>query len=457
MPGLPLTSPRRPSRRTPIAVLLAAAVLAGACGGAHAPDPASSAPLAAAARPVALLQASPAASQGASPVAALPSVAPVSPAPSGSPAPTSTFDPALAEALQEVVDASRLRIPSPGLSVAVLLDDGRLWTGVAGDRQLSPRRPVDADTVFAIASITKTFVTAAVMQLVDEGKLALDDRLSRYVPGFPRANDITIRQLLGHTSGVFDYFGNPAYAAKVFANKERSWTPREILRFVLAPYCDPGDCFRYSNANFVLLGLVVEAVTGKDLSAVIRKRLLDPLGLEHTVFQAEEPTPRNAAHGHLWGGGSTFYDQIGRSRIVPHRSAVTVAWAAGAMASTPTDLAQWAAALYGGDVVSPESLAAMLTFRKKDAYGLGTRTRTFQGHRAIGHLGGIRGFELAMWHFPEDGATIVALTNRGMFSTDKTVKLLARTLFAHLDAEPDGSPAPGASIVPAASPSAPAS
>lgn len=141
---------------------------------------------------------------------------------------------------------------------------------------------------------------------------------------------------------------------------------------------------------------------------------------------------------------------------MPHRSAVTVARAAGAMASTPTDLAHWAAALYGGQVVSPESLDAMLTFRTKDEYGLGTRARTFQGHRAIGHLGGIRGFELAMWHFPEDGATIVVLTNRGMFSTDKTVKLLARTLFSQLDQVPVVSPAPGASVAPSPS-AAPAS
>jgi D-alanyl-D-alanine carboxypeptidase len=351
------------------------------------------------------------------------------------------------------VEASRGRIPAPGISVAVLLPDGALWTGVAGDRQLSPRLPVTPDTVFAIASITKTFVTAVVMQLVDEGRLSLDSRLSEFLPRYPRARSIRIRHLLGHTSGVFDYFQTLRYAVRVFRDPSRSWTPREILGLADGPWCDPGACFRYSNTNFVLLGMVIERITGTSLGDEVRRRLLEPQGLDRTVFQPDQATPRNAAHGHLWGGGSVFYDHTGRSRILPHRSAATVAWAAGAMASTATDLARWADALYGGRVVSAESLAAMLTFRERDEYGLGTRTRTFQGHRAIGHLGGIRGYELAMWHFPDDDVTIVVLTNRGMFSTDRTVKLLAKALFRRLEAA--ASPGPAASPVASAFPVAP--
>jgi D-alanyl-D-alanine carboxypeptidase len=458
----PPSSPGRPSRRTPIAVLLATALLAGACGASR-PTPAPTAPTAAApivaiADPVeiALAQASPVpvASSGpsASMAPAVASDAPGSPAPATSPDGSPVFPDELASRLDTLVAVSRARIPAPGISVAVRLADGSLYTGVAGDRQLSPRKPVDRDTVFAIASITKTFVTATVMQLVDEGRLSLDDRLSRFVPDFPNARNITIRQLLGHTSGLFDYFGNPAYARRVFANTARTWTPRQILRFVQAPVCAPGTCFRYSNTNFVLLGLVVEAVTGKDVSTVIRKRLLDPLGMEHTVFQPDEATPRDAAHGHLWGGGAIFYDQTGRSRVLPHQSASTVAWAAGAMASTPTDLATWASALYGGQVVSDEALAEMLTFRKRDDYGLGTRTRDFAGHTAVGHLGGIRGYELAMWHFPDTGATIVVLTNRGLFSTDKTVKLLAKALFGYLEEQGTAaSPAPSETPLPSPS------
>jgi D-alanyl-D-alanine carboxypeptidase len=381
----------------------------------------------------------------------LPSV-PGSPVPSAAPG----LDPAVIAKLQDVVDRSRARIPAPGLSVAVRLPDGTTHTFVAGDRQLSPPRPVEPDTVFAIASITKTFVTAVVLQLVDEGRVSLDDPLSRFLPRYPRARDITLRDLLGHTSGVHDYFSNPAYARRVFADRERRWTPREVLRFIQAPYCDPGDCFRYSNGNFILLGLVIEEVTGRPLSQVIRDRLLDPLGLSDTVFQPDDPTPRDAARGHLWGGGDLFYDQSGRSRVRPHLSASTVAWAAGAMASTASDLARWADALYGGEVVSAASLAEMLTFRPRDEYGLGTRTRDFLGHTAVGHLGGIRGYELAMWYFPEHDTSVVMLSNRGIYSTDRTMKLLVRALFEREGGSipgPVASPGPSGTPTPSPSPS----
>jgi D-alanyl-D-alanine carboxypeptidase len=371
---------------------------------------------------------------------AWPSNAPA-PTPEASPSastPTAapTLEPRIVAALQRSIDLSRTRIPSPGLSVAVRLDDGRAWAGVSGNRQLDPARPVTPSTQFAVASITKTFVAAAVMQLVDEGRLSLDDRLARWLPRYPRARQITVRELLSHTSGIQNYFESPRYNRLVFADRSHRWTFPEILDLVGAPYCAPGDCFHYSNTNFVLLGRVVEQVTGERLSRVIRDRFGEPLELDHTVFQPDEPTARNSAHGFLWSGGDRFADQSLGQRVVPHLSAITVTWAAGAMASTASDLARWAEALYGGRVVSPAALDAMTTFRRRDEYGLGTRTRIFEGRRAVGHLGGVRGFENAMWYFPREGATIVVLSNRGIYNTDKTVRLLARALFNRIDVPP---------------------
>jgi D-alanyl-D-alanine carboxypeptidase len=335
-----------------------------------------------------------------------------------------------------MVDNSRGRIPTPGISVAIRLADGRSFVGVAGERRLSPDRPVTPDTQFPIASITKTFVTAAVMQLVDEGRLSLDDRLSRWLPRFPRARQITLRELLSHTSGIHNYFENPRYNVRVFADRTHRWSVREILGLVRVPYCRPGACYHYSNTNFILLGRVLEKVTGKPLAQVIHERFVEPLGLSATVFQPDQPLSRNAAHGHLWGGGERFFDQSRGQQALPHLSAATVAWAAGAMASTASDLARWAEALYTGKVVSADRVAEMTAFRPRDEYGLGTRTRIFDGRRAVGHLGGIRGYEHAMWYFPREGATIVVLTNRGLFSTDKTVRLLARVLFSRIGVPP---------------------
>ncbi len=362
-----------------------------------------------------------------SPSASVPLGGSPTPVPSPSGTVPATIDAALAARLQGAVDDARERVPVPGLSVAIRLPTGELWTGVSGLASLRPAREITPDTVFAVASITKTFVTALILQLAEEGALSLDDPLADYLPDFPRAGRITLRQLLSHTSGVFNFFEHPRYNAQVFADRDRRWTFEGILGFVKSPYCAPGACFHYSNTNFVLLGKVAEEATGETLAEQLRARFFDPLALEDTVFQPDEQTPRDAAHGHL-AYGDGFIDQTGRSRVIPHLSAVTVAWAAGAIASTPTDLARWAAALYGGDVLAPASTTEMLTFRPRDAYGLGTRTQVFRGRVAVGHLGGIRGFESAMWHFPAEGMTIVVLSDRGLWRTDRVVLRLLRTL-----------------------------
>ncbi|MET0773841.1 MAG: serine hydrolase domain-containing protein [Candidatus Limnocylindrales bacterium] len=371
----------------------------------------------------------------------VPSVEPIAPSPSigaiaAGPelAEDRAFDEATQKALQKVLDAARKRIPAPGISVAIRTADGRVWTGTSGARQLSPRRPVTDATVFSIASITKTFVTAVVLQLVDEGRLSLDDRLSEFLPDFRDARKITIRQLLQHRSGVFNYFESARYARQAFRDPNRQWTTREILRFVESPYCRPGTCFHYSNTNFVLLGEVVEAVTGRAISEEIRARLLDPLDLEHTSYQPDERTPANGAHGHLWGGGTTFYDQTEGDRWLPHMSAASIAGASGAMVANASDLARWAMALYGSDEVLPEDLReAMTQYRPRDRYGLGTRMRIFSGRRGFGHGGSLRGYEDQVWYFPREGVSIALLSNRGLYNPDKTVRQLLRELWKHLD------------------------
>lgn len=345
------------------------------------------------------------------------------------------FDDATQRALQQVLEAARRRIPTPGISVAIRTADGRVWVGTSGARQLSPRRPVTGNTVFSIASITKTFVTAVVLQLVDEGRLSLGDRLSKYLPDFPRARRITIRMLLQHRSGIFNYFESARYGRAAFRDPNRRWTDEEILGFVESPYCDPGRCFHYSNTNFVLLGEVIERVTGKPVSTLVRQRLLDPLGLARTSWQPDERTPSNGAHGHLWGGGGTFYDQSGDGRWLPNLSAASIAGSAGAMVSNASDLARWAMALYGSDAVLPERLRdAMMDYRPKDKYGLGTRMRIFNGRRAFGHGGSLRGYEDQVWYFPREGVSIALLSNRGLYNPDKTVRQLMRVLWKHIDA-----------------------
>ena len=357
------------------------------------------------------------------------------------------------------MDASRDRIPSPGLSVAVRLRDGTLWTGVSGDRIVTPKQKVDPDTVFSIASMTKTFVAAAILQLVDEGKLTLEDPLAKWFPDFPSASDITVRELLSHTSGIYNYFESPKYLKQVFADPNRVWTVDEILALVNGKpsYCAPGTCYWYSNTNFVLLGRIVEMVTGRALPDVLRDRFFKPLGLTNTVFQPDQPTPPDKANGYQMDSAGNYYDQTGSSRVIPTDSTASVAWAAGAMASTAHDLATWASALYDGRVLPQYLLDQMFKWQGVDHYGLGTRTEIIAGRRAVGHGGSLLGYEGEMWYFPVEGATIVMLSNRGQFDPSKTIKLLAKSLFKHIvvppPAFPPATPEPTGSAEPAASPS----
>jgi D-alanyl-D-alanine carboxypeptidase len=257
-----------------------------------------------------------------------------------------------------------------------------------------------------------------VMQLAAEGTLSLDDPLSAWLPDYAHHNGATLRQLLAHTSGIFNYFEHPSYSARVFGQPDHSWTPSEIVRdFAAAPYFPAGTRYHYSNTGFVLLGMVIEQATGNSLDAELRSRLFEPLGMGDTFFQGEQAPPARAAHGYLVG-------RTGNARLIndgtdyrPTTSAATVAWAAGSIAASGADLAVWARALYDGSVVEPEYLAQMTDFSANPysglAYGLGTRTRWLHGYQAVGHTGSLRGFAAAMWHFPDQDITVVVLSNRG--------------------------------------------
>jgi D-alanyl-D-alanine carboxypeptidase len=309
------------------------------------------------------------------------------------------------------------------------MPDGSRWSAAMGEADLGSGRPVTEDTPFVVGSITKTFVAALVLQLAEEGLLELDAPLSRWLPDYPDAGEISLRQLLNHTSGVFNYFEHPRYNSIVFGGPQESWTPEEILsRFRRTGHFPPGQGFRYSNTGYILLGLVIEAVTGNSLGDELRGRIFEPLGMNDTYFQGDGPPPRSAAQGHL--RRQRGYREISDGTDYrPTTSAATVAWAAGAIVSSAHDIATWGRALYGGDVLRPASLAEMIdvgaTPHARGTYGLGTRTRLLSGARAFGHTGSLRGFMGAVWHLPDEGVTIVVLTNLGRIDANLIADRLA--------------------------------
>lgn len=364
------------------------------------------------------------------PVALTPSPRPTpGPTPSLSPPPTPrperTVPPELAAELQAVLDATREKQAIPGVQVAVLWPDGRLWVGTSGLADLGARQPVTPDTLFAVGSITKTFVAALVLQLAAEGRLGLDDPLSRWLPAFPNAERISVRQLLGHTSGVRDFFENATLLRALDADRGRAWTAAEVLRYVGGPYFAPGADYRYSNTNYVLLGLVVEGVTGRSVAEEVRRRFLAPLELRSTYLQTgERPVSGPRAHG--YAGTKTAPRDVGDgSRYLPFTSLATAVGTAGAIVSTAEDLARWADALYRGRVLPAGALVEMLDFQPRPkyhyAYGLGALSSRVGILEAWGHGGRLSGFTASVRYFPRARLTIAVLTNQERVNSDVVV------------------------------------
>jgi len=353
--------------------------------------------------------------------------------PRASPAPPDdAFPPQLATELQATLDAVREKERIPGVEVAVLRPDGRLWVATSGLADLGARRPVTPDTVFVVASVTKTFVAALVLELASEGRLDLDDPLSRWLPAWPNAGRITVRQLLGHTSGIRDFFESAALRRALDADHSRAWTAGEVLRYVGRPYFAPGEGYHYSNTNYVLLGLVAERASGRPVADEIRRRFLAPLGLDRTWFQAfEKPRDGVRAHGYE-GKPPAPRDVTGDSAYLPFTSLATAVGTAGAMVSTAGDLARWAGALYGGQVLPPGALEAMLTFTERPtyhyAYGLGAISARIGALEAWGHGGRLSGFTATVRYFPRARLTIVALTNQARVNPDVVVTALLRLI-----------------------------
>ncbi len=348
------------------------------------------------------------------------------------PAPTLPAGPiadTLAPQLDQILAEQLARWRIPGMNAEIIFPDGTRWSGADGFADLGRELAVTPDTTFVTGSITKTFVTTALMQLREEGVLSIDDRLSKWVPDYPNAENITLIQLMSHTSGLFDYFRHPEYNMRVFNEPDHEWTPQEILdEFVLDPYFEPGQRYRYSNTNFVLLGLVIEAATGESLGQVLSERLTEPVGLDDTFCQCAGPPPPGSARAYL----QTPSGPVGLDDGTDYRptlSAAKVAFGAGDIVSTSEDLADWVRTVYGGHLLAPESLALMTDYTYSGsttaAYGLGTRTRVFHGVRMFGHTGSLRGFAAAMWHYPSIDLTIVVLTNRGRIDANPIVDALA--------------------------------
>jgi D-alanyl-D-alanine carboxypeptidase len=314
--------------------------------------------------------------------------------------------------------------PSPSVAVAVVRGSDTLVMKGFGFADIESKRPATPNTIYRIGSLTKQFTSAGIMRLVERGKLSLDDDLSKYVPNFPlQGHHVTIRHLLTHTSGIHNYTAMPGW--------QPTWgsdlTTDSIVGFVKKEKFDfePGDKYNYSNTGYVLLGMVIEKVSGKTYAKFVEDELFKPLKLTHTSYCPSRTTDPAFASGYA-RKDSTFVAAPYLSLTHPH--------AAGALCSSVSDFVRWQRALTGGQVVSPASFTLMTTPAKLNDgktsnYGFGLSTGMMGTHRSITHSGGIHGFTTFASYFPDDSLNIVVFDNSGEVNPGPFAANIARVLF----------------------------
>jgi D-alanyl-D-alanine carboxypeptidase len=347
------------------------------------------------------------------------------PAPTSKPAAPTSYtahlDAATAATLEADLNGLRSAGKFPGASAAVMFPDGSIWKGVSGTAVASSSTRVTSDTLFAVGSITKTFISALIGRLAQDGTIGLDDPLSKYVPSFTNATKISIRQLLSHTAGIRDLFDrSSSLPAAVVANRAKAWTAAMVLATIRGPLWAPGKGYSYSNTDYVLLGMAIEKATGKKVADLVRSYFLKPLGMTHTFLQTEEAATGPKAHGYMTATASCKSPcDNSAGAMIPYTAEATVVGFSGAYVSTASDLAIWANALYRGYVLDEATLASIaditpsmsFTYKPIYPYGLGFEETTVGGQIAWGHRGHVDGFWSVMEYLPASHVTVVILAN----------------------------------------------
>lgn len=332
----------------------------------------------------------------------------------------------LEEALEFAFDSTAEMSPLVGISASVRLPDGTIWSRSYG--LTGVQKPLEPEFLMGMGSITKTFVSACILTMVEDGLLALDDSIGTYLPtAYPNVpGNVTIRQLLNHTSGIYNYSDNPDFGASVEADFEQFWSFDDVLNYyVLAPYYPPGGGFTYSNTNYVLAGKIIEVVTGQSFHTVLRERVITPAGLNNTWVYPWETPPAIPETAHLWididgDGLSDDVTQIG----LPLTAIFSSAGSAGCLLSNTSDLTIFMKKLFGSnDILSPSSLQSMQqgVFNNPFAtldYGLGALTFQTLDKDNWGHNGYIF-FQSIASHFPEIDLSIAVQSND--FNASETI------------------------------------
>ncbi|MDQ3282969.1 MAG: beta-lactamase family protein [Acidobacteriota bacterium] len=306
----------------------------------------------------------------------------------------------------------------PGITIAVAQNGEIVFTRGYGKANVELNVAATPDTVYALTSVSKQFTAALIMRLVEAGKIALDDPISKYLPDFPlQGNVVTIRHLLTHTSGMKDYGWRH--------EKSPQWMrldvtyPMMIELWGNQPFdAKPGEKHEYNNLGYYLLGEIIAKVAGVPYAQAIERDLLQPLGLRETVYCGLRRIVPNRAQGYEYDNGT-----LTNVRFVN----VDVFGGAGGLCSDANDLIRWTNLLHSGKAVSPESLRLMtspfvVASGEKAPYGYGLKLDVLEGHRKVFH-GGTRPGGTYLTHYPDDGWTIAVLTNSATVGREKASEI----------------------------------
>ena len=319
----------------------------------------------------------------------------------------SDLSPELRAQIDKIATDALAKSGVPSASIAVVKDGKIVYQHAYGLARLDPKTPATSEMRYSIGSISKQFTAAALLLLQEQGKLSLDDKVGRFIPDLTRANEVTIRQLLSHTSGYQDYWPQdyvmPMMLEPVTAAKILDLWARKPLDF------DPGTKWQYSNTNYVIAGLIIEKASGKPMLQFLREKIFTPLGMTSVTNIDQEKLGETDPTGYKRYA-------LGPLRVAP-KEGFGWLFAAGELAMTAEDLAKWNISIIDQKLLKPASYRELeremqLNNGLGTRYGLGVSLGTEVGHRAVSHGGEVSGFVSESIVFPDDRASVVALTNQ---------------------------------------------
>jgi len=340
---------------------------------------------------------------------------------------------AYAERLQFVLDSVCEVRNIKGASAAVAVPDVGVWEGVHGVSHVGA--PITPDMFLGLGSNTKTYVAATILKLQEQGLLDLQDTVGTWIQHPNIAGSITVRQLLRHTSGLYNFTNSGPWNNAVWSDMAQLWDTQDVLQFVVAPTAVPGTTWAYSNTNYLVAGLIIEEVTGQPLGHVIQSAILDPAGLDSTVYY--EAATQDLAIPHIWSSAftpATYMEDLNTTYAYNHNSLMTAVGGAGAMLATAKDNAVfWSKLVTGGILTNDQwtEMTTVVTINANLAYGLGINRRSgFNGTTVWSHGGANVGFINENIADPNTGVGISVLTNQDSIGNSILLNQLVGALHA---------------------------